>query len=40
MKEFFAAFICLQFAFVIFWPNEIGAKTACKMLVKLSTDAN
>ena len=38
MKVFCAAFMCLQFGFVIFWQKEIGAKTAHKMLVKLTTE--
>ena len=29
--------MCLQFRFVIFWQKELGAKAACKMLVKLTT---
>ena len=37
-KVFCAAFMCLQFGFVIFWQKEIGAKTAHKMLVKLTTE--
>ena len=36
-KVFCEGFICLQFRFVIFWPKEIGTKTAHKMLVKLTT---
>ena len=36
-KEFCAAFLYLQLMFVIFWPKENGKKTACKMLVKLTT---
>ena len=31
-----AAFMCLQFGFVFFWQKEVGAKAACKMLVKLT----
>jgi len=31
--------MCLQFGFVIFWRKEIGAKTAHKMLVKLTLGA-
>jgi len=31
-----AAFIYSQFGFVIFWWKNIGAKAACKMLVKLT----
>jgi hypothetical protein len=36
-KEFFAAFICLQFGFVIFCERISAKKAACKMLVKLTT---
>jgi hypothetical protein len=36
MKIFCAAFMCLQFGFVIFWQKDFGAKTAHKMLVKLT----
>ena len=28
----------LQLRFVIFGPNEIGVKAACKMLVQLTTE--
>jgi hypothetical protein len=28
--------MCLQFGFVIFWQKDFGAKTAHKMLVKLT----
>jgi hypothetical protein len=35
-KVFCAAFMCLQFGFVIFWQKDIGTKAAHKMLVKLS----
>ena len=35
-KVFGAAFLCLQVGFVIFWQKKIGAKAACKMLVKLT----
>jgi hypothetical protein len=35
-QVFCAAFICLQFGFVIFWQKEFGAKAAHKMLVKLT----
>jgi hypothetical protein len=35
-KVFCAAFICLQFGFVIFWQKEFCAKAAYKMLVKLT----
>jgi len=34
---FFAAVFFLQFGFVIFWQNNIGAKAASKMLVRLTT---
>ncbi len=37
MKVFCAAFFYLQFDYVIFWLNNIGAKAACKMLLELST---
>jgi hypothetical protein len=30
------AFKCLLFGFVIFWRKDFGAKTAHKMLVKLT----
>jgi len=36
MKVFYAAFMCLQFSFVIFWQKDFGAKAAHKMLVKLT----
>jgi hypothetical protein len=29
-----------KFGFVNFWQNNIGAKAACKMLVKLTTGVN
>jgi hypothetical protein len=35
-KVFCAPFMCLQFGFVIFWQKDFGAKTANKMLVKLT----
>ncbi len=35
-KSFFAAFMCLQFGFVIFCQKDFGAKAANKMLVKLT----
>jgi len=35
-KEFFAAFLQLQFIFVIFWQEKIGEKAARKMLLKLT----
>ncbi len=34
-KFFYAAFMCLQFGFVIFWRKDFGTKAAYKMLVKL-----
>jgi len=34
-KVFCAAFMCLQFGFVIFWRKDFGAKAGHKMLVKL-----
>ncbi len=36
MKVFCAAFICLQFGFVIFWQKGFGTKAAHKILVKLT----
>jgi len=33
-KVLCAAFMCLQFGFVIFWQKDLGAKAAHKMLVK------
>jgi hypothetical protein len=36
MKVFCAAFMCLQFGFVIFWQKDFGAKAAHKMLMKLT----
>jgi hypothetical protein len=36
MKVFCAAFMCLQFGFVIFWQKDFGAKAAHKLLVKLT----
>jgi hypothetical protein len=38
MKVFCAAFMCLQFGYVIFWQKDFGAKAAHKMLVKLTPD--
>ena len=35
-KDFRAAFLYLQCRFKLFWRKEIGAKAACKMLVKLT----
>ncbi len=35
-KAFCAAFLCLQFGFVIFWRKDFGTKAAHKMLVKLT----
>ena len=35
-KVFRAAFMYLYCRFVLFWRKEIGAKAACKMLVKLT----
>jgi hypothetical protein len=40
MKHFFAAFMCLQFGYVIFWQKDFGAKAAHKMLVKLTPGVN
>jgi hypothetical protein len=39
-KVFCAAFMCLQFGFVIFWGKDFCAKAAHKMLVKLTTGVN
>jgi hypothetical protein len=36
MKAFCTIFMCLKFGVVIFWQNDIGAKSAHKMLVKLT----
>jgi len=36
MKVFCAAFMCLQFGFVIFRQKDFGGKAAHKMLVKLT----
>ena len=36
MQVLCAAFMCLQFGFVIFWQKEISIKAAHKMLVKLT----
>ncbi len=35
-KVFCAAFMCLQFGFVIFGQKDFGAKAAHKMLVRLT----
>jgi hypothetical protein len=35
-KPFCAAFMSLQYRFVIFWQKDFGAKAAHKMLVKLT----
>ncbi len=35
-KVFYAAFMCFQFGFVIFWRKDFGAKAVHKMLVKLT----
>jgi hypothetical protein len=37
---FGAAFMCLQFGFLIFWRKDLGAKAAHKMLVKLTPGFN
>ncbi len=37
LKMFCAAFLCMQFGFVILWQKNIGAETAHKMLMKLTT---
>ncbi len=37
MKVLCAAFLLLQFGFVIFWRKNIGAKAACKIVMKLTT---
>ncbi len=36
MKVFCAAFMCLQFGFVIFWQKDFGARAALIMLVKFT----
>jgi len=36
MKGFCTAFPLLQFGFVLFCRKNIGAKAACKMLIKLT----
>jgi hypothetical protein len=40
MKVLCAFFLYIQFGFVIFWQKNIGAKAACKMLLKLTADVN
>jgi len=35
-KVYCAAFMCLQFGFVILWQKDFGAKAVHKMLVKLT----
>ncbi len=35
-KVLYAAYMCLQFGFLIFWRKDFGAKAAHKMLVKLT----
>ncbi len=35
-ESFCAAFMCLQFGFIIFWQKDFGSKAAHKMLVKLT----
>jgi hypothetical protein len=37
-KVFCAAFMSLQYGFVIFWQKDFGTKAAHKMLVKLTPD--
>ena len=37
-KVLCSPFMCLQFGFVIFWQKDFGAKSAHKMLVKLTPD--
>jgi hypothetical protein len=37
-RFFCAAFMCLQFGFVIFWQKNFGAKAARKMWVKLTPE--
>ena len=39
-SAFCAAFMCLQFGFDTFWPEEMGANAACKMFVKLTNEFN
>ncbi len=36
MKVFCAAFLCLEFGFVIFWQKDFGTKAAHKILVRLT----
>ncbi len=36
-EVFCAAFLLLQFGFVIFWHKNIGAKAVCIMLMKMTT---
>jgi hypothetical protein len=36
-KVFFAAFLCLQFGFVIFWQKDFGAKAAHKIFGEIDT---
>jgi hypothetical protein len=40
MRVFGAAFMCLQFGFVIFWQKDFGVKAVHKMLVKLTPGVN
>jgi hypothetical protein len=40
MKVFGAAFMCLQYGFVIFWQKDFGMKAVHKMLVKLTPGVN
>jgi len=40
MKVLCAAFMCLQFGFVIFWQKDFGTKAAHNMLVKLTPGVN
>ncbi len=39
-KVLYAALMCLQFGFLIFWRKDFGAKAAHKMLVKLASGVN
>ncbi len=39
-KVLCAAFLLLQFGFLIFWRQNIGAKAACKMLMRLTPGVN
>jgi hypothetical protein len=38
MLVYCTAFLYLQFGFVIFWQNKMGAKAACEVLGNLTTE--